>query len=153
MAAVDAEIGLASLGEAPPLPRELSVFEDLLELASFKRDAMLKVHLEEHVSLVRFDPAHGMIEVHLLPGAPKELGNHLRERLQQWTGRRWMVGLSPRLGEKPYGQLARERAAAELEALKKHPAVEAVFEVFPDAKIVAVKPATKRKKRDRRGGG
>jgi DNA polymerase-3 subunit gamma/tau len=42
------------------------------------------VHLEEHVSLVRFDPA-GSIELHLLAGAPKELANELREKLNAWT--------------------------------------------------------------------
>ena len=60
------------------------------------------MHLEEHVSLVKFDPA-GSIELHLLPGAPKELANELREKLNAWTGKRWMVALSKTPGEPPLG--------------------------------------------------
>ena len=100
--------------------------------AGERREAKLKVHLEEHVSLVKFDPA-GSIELHLLAGAPKELGNELREKLNAWTGRRWMVALSKTPGERPIGEVAREREAAELREIEKHPAVAAVLQQFPDA--------------------
>src|SRR5438876_4647750 len=50
----------------------LRTFADVVALAGERREAKLKVHLEEHVSLVRLDAA-GSIELHLLPGAPKEL--------------------------------------------------------------------------------
>ena len=84
-----------------------------MELAGARREAKLKVHLEEHVSLVKFDPA-GSIELHLLPGAPKELANELREKLNAWTGKRWMVALSKTPGEPTIGEVQRERAAAEI---------------------------------------
>ncbi len=53
----------------PALPVVRS-FAAVVELAGAHREAKLKVHLEEHVSLVKFDPA-GSIELHLLPGAPE----------------------------------------------------------------------------------
>jgi DNA polymerase III subunit gamma/tau len=112
-------------------------FEEVVELASKNREAKLKVHLEEHVSLVKFDPA-GSIELQLLPGAPKELANELREKLNTWTGGRWMVALSNRPGSPPLGQLERERKAREISALKEHPAVAAVLKQFPDAEITSV---------------
>jgi DNA polymerase III subunit gamma/tau len=112
-------------------------FEEVVELASKNREAKLKVHLEEHVSLVKFDPA-GSIELHLLPGAPRELANELREKLNAWTGGRWMVALSNRPGSAPLGQLERERKAREISALKEHPAVAAVLKQFPDAEITSV---------------
>ena len=118
-------------------------FLDVVELVGQKRDARLKVHLEENTSLVKFDPAGG-IEIHLLPNAPPEIANELREKLNKWTGRRWMVAVSKARGERPLGDQQRERQAAELEALKKHPAVAAVFEHFPDAKIASVKPVRAR---------
>jgi len=89
----------------------LRAFADVVALAGAHREAKLKVHLEEHVSLVRFDPA-GSIELHLLPDAPKELANELREKLNGWTGKRWMVALSKTAGAVPIGQTQRERAAA-----------------------------------------
>ena len=118
-------------------------FLDVVELVGQKRDARLKVHLEESTSLVKFDPAGG-IEIHLLPNAPPEMANELREKLNKWTGRRWMVAVSKARGERPLGEQRREREAAELEALKMHPAVAAVFEHFPDAKIASVKPVRAR---------
>ena len=84
-------------------------FAEVVELAGARREAKLKVHLEEHVSLVKFDPA-GSIELHLLAGAPKELANELREKLNAWTGKRWMVALSKTPGERTIGRGARASA-------------------------------------------
>ncbi|MDP4361088.1 hypothetical protein QR510_31130, partial [Escherichia coli] len=78
-----------------------------------------------HVSLVKFDTAGG-IELHLLAGAPRELPNELREKLNAWTGRRWMVALSNTAGQPAIGEVRRAREAAELADIQKHPAVEAV---------------------------
>jgi DNA polymerase-3 subunit gamma/tau len=122
-------------------------FAAVVALAGARREAKLKVHLEEHVSLVKFEP-EGQIELHLLPGAPKELGNELREKLNAWTGKRWMVALSGTPGERTIGEVAREKAAAELREIQKHPAVAAVLEQFPDAQIMSVRPLSGVKKDD-----
>jgi DNA polymerase-3 subunit gamma/tau len=116
----------------------LRSFAEVVDLVGARRDAKLKVHLEEDVSLVMFDPG-GRIELHLLPGAPKEVGNDLREKLNAWTGRRWMVALSNNRGQPPIGQVKRERKAAEIAALKEHPSVAAVLKAFPDAEITDVR--------------
>jgi DNA polymerase-3 subunit gamma/tau len=127
--------------EAPatPLPDPRS-FAEVVALVGERRDAKLKVHLEEHASLVRFDAAAGSIDLFLLPGAPPQIANELREKLIAWTQRRWVVMLSKEAGERPIGEVRREREAAELEALKTHPALKAVLDEFPDAKIAAVRP-------------
>ncbi len=116
-------------------------FEEVVAIAGKRRDARLSVHLEEHVSLIRFDP-QGSIEISLLAGAPAELANDLREKLNKWTGRRWVVALGRGRGEPPIGEVRRAREAAELEALKAHPALASLLEAFPDAKIVGVRPAS-----------
>ena len=108
-----------------------------------RRDVRLKLHLEDNVSLVKFDAA-GTIELSLLAGAPPEIANELREKLNKWTGRRWMVAVGRGKGERTIGEVRREREAAELEALKAHPAVAAVLNEFPDAKIASVKPVKAR---------
>jgi DNA polymerase-3 subunit gamma/tau len=132
--------GLEADADAPldldagsPLPVVRS-FAEVVELAGARREAKLKYHLEEQVSLVKFDPA-GSIELHLLNGAPKELANELREKLNAWTGKRWVVALSKTPGERPMGQVKREREAAEIRAIRDHPAVAAVLRQFPDAEI------------------
>ncbi|MCZ7596461.1 MAG: hypothetical protein M5U16_17495 [Hyphomicrobium sp.] len=64
----------------------------------------------------------------------------MREKLNAWTSRKWVVVLSKSPGERPRGEVRREREAAELEALKTHPAVKAVLNQFPDAKIADIRP-------------
>ena len=112
-------------------------FAEVVDYASVRREAKLKVHLEEHVSLVKFDATAGSIDLVLMPGAPPEIANELREKLGKWTGRRWMIVLSKAKGAPPLGQVRREREAEQLEALKQHPAVKAVLDAFPGAKMAA----------------
>jgi DNA polymerase-3 subunit gamma/tau len=134
--AFEEELGGTATTTAAPVVRS---FEDVVALAGSRREAKLKVHLEEHVSLVKFDPA-GSIELQLLAGAPRELPNELREKLNAWTAKRWMVALSKSPGQRPLGEIERERLAAEVRALREHPAVAAVLEQFPDAEITSVRP-------------
>ena len=133
------DIGPAAAGATADALPIVRTFADVVALAGVRREAKLKVHLEEHVSLVRFDPA-GSIELHLLAGAPKELPNELREKLNAWTGKRWMVALSKTPGAVTLGQAQRERTAAEIRDIAKHPAVAAVLQQFPDAQVTSVRP-------------
>jgi DNA polymerase-3 subunit gamma/tau len=114
-------------------------FDEVTALAGTRRDMMLKLQLEDRVSLVKFDYTAGSIDLFLLPGAPPQLANELREKLNAWTQRKWVVVLSKAAGDRPRGEVRREREAAELEALKAHPAVKAILEQFPDAKIAEVR--------------
>ena len=123
---------------AAPLANPRS-FSEVVALTSAKRDVKLTIHLEDHVSLVKFDATAGSIDLFLYPEAPPELPNELREKLNAWTGRRWVVVLSKEAGALPIGVVRRQREAAELESLKAHPAVRAVLEAFPDAKIADVR--------------
>jgi DNA polymerase III subunit gamma/tau len=141
----DDDEGLDQPGPAAESVPVLRSFAEVVDYAGLRREAKLKVHLEEHVSLVKFDPA-GSIELHLLAGAPKELGNELREKLNAWTGGRWMVALSKAAGERPIGEVAREREAAELREIEQHPAVAAILQEFPDARVTSVKPLPGAKK-------
>jgi DNA polymerase-3 subunit gamma/tau len=113
-------------------------FAEVADLAGEHRDAKLKVHLEEHVSLVRFEP--GRIEVRLLDAAPRGLAGELADKLSKWTGQRWIVIVSGEPGAPPLGQERREREAAEVASLKQHPALKAVLDAFPSAEIKAVRP-------------
>ncbi|MGE0765830.1 MAG: DNA polymerase III subunit gamma/tau [Hyphomicrobiaceae bacterium] len=116
-------------------------FEQVVAVAGKHRDARLKVHLEEHVSLVKFD-AGGAIELALLAGAPAEIANELREKLNKWTGRRWMVAVSRQAGAPTIGAVRRAQDAAELEALKKHEALAGLLQQFPNAKITTLRTAS-----------
>lgn len=118
--------------------RPLTTFADVAALAGDRRDVKLRIALEEQVSLVRFDGAAGAIDLFLLPGAAPDLANDLREKLNKWTGRRWIVALSKTPGERTLGEVRREREEQEIAALKRHPAIATVLAAFPDAEVSAV---------------
>ena len=131
---LEIEDGEETAAVVPLLPDPRS-FADIVALAGNKREMMLKLNLEDNVSLVKFDAASGSIDLFLLAHAPATLANELREKLNTWTGRRWFVMLSKTEGAPALGAVRRAREAAELQRLKAHPAVKAVLEVFPNATI------------------
>jgi DNA polymerase-3 subunit gamma/tau len=126
---------------APPedamVPRAFNSFMDIVSLATEKRDVKLKSELERFVRPVRV--AHGKIEVALEPGAPPQLLNELMRKLEAWTSRRWIVGLSREEGAEP---LAKVKKAAQVDALKtarEHPDIQAILKKFPGSEITDVR--------------
>ncbi|MFO1172213.1 MAG: DNA polymerase III subunit gamma/tau [Hyphomicrobiaceae bacterium] len=115
-------------------------FEELVAFVGSKRDAMLKIDLEEKVRLVRFEPPK--IEIALIEGASSNLVGDLSQKLQRWTGERWMVALSREPGQRPLGEVRREALQAEIDRLKQVPMLKAAFSEFPDAEIIDVRPIT-----------
>ena len=118
----------------------LQSIEDVIALFAEKREPMLCHALENVVRLVRFAPRN--IEINLLEGAPRTLPNDLRSKLSEWTGEQWMIVVSDETGGATVAEQrqAREkeeaaRKAREIEELKQHPAVDKLFEYFPDAEI------------------
>jgi DNA polymerase III subunit gamma/tau len=125
-----------------PQPRS---FDEVVDLAGRFRDARLKLHLEDQVSLLRFEP--GRIEIALLDGAPPGLAGELGEKLTKWTAKRWVVSVGRGQGEPPVGEVRRAAEAVRLADVKAHPAVAAVLAAFPEAEIKAVRPMPPRRKR------
>ncbi|MFM1813760.1 MAG: hypothetical protein RLZ98_455 [Pseudomonadota bacterium] len=123
----------------PGTTPRLETFADVVELAGHQRDARLRVHLEEYVSLVSFQ--RGKIEVALVDGAPQGLANELAEKLSNWTGERWFVTIArDARGERTIGDVRREREASDLAEVRSHPAVSALLSEFPQAEVKAVRP-------------
>ncbi len=112
----------------------LASFEEVVALAAKQRDIQLKMQLERDVRIVRFED--GSIEMALAAGASPALAQTLMRRLQEWTGRRWMVAISNEVG----APSLHERRAAELaearRGVEKIPLVQKVLEHFPGAEIV-----------------
>lgn len=116
---------------------QLATLEDLVALASQHRDITLKIALERDVRPVRFEP--GRIEFALAEGGSRTLANDLSRRLKEWTNQTWIVAVVNAEG----GATLREQAAAAKDqresAAAAHPAVKAVLERFPGARIVDVR--------------
>ena len=117
----------ASLGS------EVTCLEDIVVLAERHREMELRHWLVTDVHLVRFSPGH--IEIRQNENMFGNMAGTLGERLQDWTGARWMVSLSDKAGEPTLEEQAQARAAAKLRAAADDPLVRQVLKNFPDAEI------------------
>jgi DNA polymerase-3 subunit gamma/tau len=124
--------------ETAPSPR-LAGFEDVVALAARQRDLQMKLALERDVRLVRFE--EGAIEFSPAPGASPQLAQNLMRRLQEWTGRRWMVAISREAGAPSLKEREDAKAEATMTGLRADPLVRSVLGYFPGAEIVAVRAA------------
>ena len=117
--------------------RAISKFEDLIALANEMRDLQTRTALERDVRLVRCED--GRLEIALEPNASKMLIGDLGRKLQDWTGRRWMVVVSAESGQptvKSQNEARREQVELGVRA---DPLVQAVLQKFPGAAIVEVR--------------
>lgn len=112
-------------------------FEDLVALATEKRDIMMKRALESDMRLVRFED--GKLEFALVPGAPQTLAAEIGRKLQDWTGRRWIIAISNQQGSDTLREVAERETANQLAEAKTNPLVQAVLSQFPGARVIDVR--------------
>ncbi|MFN0041830.1 MAG: DNA polymerase III subunit gamma/tau [Alphaproteobacteria bacterium] len=118
----------------PPEPKS---FEEIVNLFAERREAILHAHMLADVHLVRFEP--GRLEIRLGDGAPRDLANRVQKSLSDWTGRQWGVSLARDGGAPSLAEQAVSAERARRDDAATHPLVRAVFEAFPEARIVAVR--------------
>jgi len=128
---------VARLDEPAAAPTlSIGSFEELIALATDKRDIAAKMALERDVRLVRCED--GQLEIALEASAPKTLVHDLQRKLTGWTGKRWIVVVSKEQGA-PTIRAQAEAQQAEIErGVQSDPLVQAVLNRFPGAKIVGV---------------
>ena len=121
----------ARTGGAPGA--DITCLEDIVALAGQHREVDLRHWLVSDVHLVRFSQGH--IELRQNEIVLKPMAGELGEKLQAWTGRRWMVALSEEPGEPTLEKRAAAKVAAKLRAAEDDPLVRQVLKIFPDAQI------------------
>ncbi len=113
-------------------------FAELVALAGQKRDLVVKHALESDIRLISFEV--GRIEIALTQRADKSIVSMLSTRLQQWTNKTWMVVVS---NQETSATTLRQRSDMEKKsrfaAAQKDPMVSAILEMFPGAKLAAVR--------------
>jgi DNA polymerase-3 subunit gamma/tau len=111
--------------------------EALLRKLEDENELILKSRAEKYVRLVSW--AEGRIAIAFEPNAPRqEIAGRLSERLQTWTGKRWMIEIRES-GGAPTIEAARTSARNSLfEDVSRHPLVKAALNIFPGAKLVDV---------------
>jgi DNA polymerase-3 subunit gamma/tau len=112
-------------------------YRELVKLFAEKREGILEYHLAASVRLVRFEP--GVIEINPLPTAPTNLANRVGSLLSEWTGRRWVIGISSAPGEPTLAELEQADRDAAMDSARANPAVQALMHAFPGATIVDVR--------------
>jgi len=135
-AAASIDVQRSADADQPALPQP-ATFEEIVALAGARRDIQLKTELEHFVHLVSMQP--GRLEIRVEPGARQNFVQTLSARLQEWTGRRWMVTVSNAPGAKTLKEQETERREALMREARSDPVVQAVLEQFPGAEIVEVR--------------
>ena len=122
-----------------PQPR-LDSLAAIAALADEKREPILSAWLRTEVRPVRVSP--GTVEINCGPSPDGRMLDLLRDRLQEWTGARWMIALTEEGGAPTLAE--RERAAQEEadKAAMDHPLVRQVLDAFPGARVRKVHRTT-----------
>lgn len=118
-------------------PNEINTLEDFIALAETKRDIQLKSALERDVRLVRFES--GRLEFELGPQGMPTLAANLSKKLQEWTGKRWIVALSSQKGAPSLKEQAESKSKSETLNIHSHPLVKQALEYFQGSKIIEIR--------------
>ncbi len=112
-------------------------FEDLIFLASKKREIQLKYDLEKNVNLIKF--SQGKIDISFNENLDKKFVKNLSEKLADWTGKRWVITLSKEVGKKSYFETKNIMKKKLVEDEKKEDFYKKIKNIFTDAELIEVK--------------
>jgi DNA polymerase III subunit gamma/tau len=112
-------------------------FRELIHLFEERREAILRAHLYAHAHLVQFEP--GRVQLRLDATAPRDLVNRVAQKLSEWTGQTWLVGIASEGGESTLKEQDEAREHSRRGEAARHPLVRAVLDAFPGARIEAVR--------------
>ena len=120
---------------APKVP--VNSISDVADLCTKNRDIRLRALLRAFVRPVSVEP--GKLEISLTDDAPKSLVADLSNRLQEWTGQRWLVILSREAGGPTLSEAETMAQEARVADARQDPDVAAILQRFPGAKITDVR--------------
>ena len=115
----------------------INSFEELIFLIEDKRDLAMKTAISRHIRLVSF--TNGRIEINLVENPPREFLSSLGKRLEEWTGKRWMLSVSKEEGQPTLLEQEKAEADTRMETALSDPAVEKILQQFPGAKVVNIR--------------
>ena len=120
--------------ETTPAPHvRPTSWREIAALAEERREPILSAWLRTEVRPIRV--AAGAVEINCGRSPDSKMLAQLQERLEQWTGERWMIALSEEGGEPTLDEQDRaEREAADRAAMD-HPLVRQVLDAFPGARV------------------
>ena len=112
-------------------------FEDLISLASIKKEIQLKYDLENNVNLIKF--SEGKIDISFNEKLDRNFVRNLSEKLLKWTGNRWVITLAKKVGQKTFSELKKIKKKEFLDQEKKSEIYKKFKNIFPDVELLEVK--------------
>ena len=112
-------------------------FEDLISLASIKKEIQLKYDLENNVNLIKF--SEGKIDISFNENLDKNFVRNLSKKLLEWTGNRWVITLAKKVGQKTFSELKKIKKKELLDQEKKSEIYKKFKNIFPDVELLEVK--------------
>ncbi len=111
-------------------------FEDLIKLSSNKKEVELKYDLERNVNLVKF--SDGKIDIAFNENLRKNFVRNLSEKLLEWTGKRWIITLTKKTGQKTFSELQSIKRKNLLDKEKNGEVYKRFKDIFSDADLLEV---------------
>ena len=122
----------APVATSDPLARPAS-WREIAVLAEEQREPILSAWLRTEVRPIRV--AVGAVEINCGSSPDCKMLALLQERLEQWTGERWMIALCEEGGELTLDEQDRAVQEAADRAAMDHPLVRQVLDAFPGARV------------------
>ena len=117
--------------------KEITSFQDLIDKANIEKEIELKYDLERNVKLVSFNS--GKIDICFNEKLNKNFIKNLTEKLNIWTGERWIISLSKNEEAKSIYEKKQKNKINLLENFKKNKLAKDLEAAFPDAKLIELK--------------
>jgi len=114
----------------------INSFDDLLKICSLKKEMKLKYELEKNVNLVSFE--NQRVEISFNQNLDKEFIKVLSSKLHEWTGNRWIITLSKKMGEPSKKEKKINLKKELLQKVKKNKIYKEVLENFTDAELIDI---------------
>ena len=115
----------------------ISSFSDLILICTSKKEIKLKYELEKNVNLVSFKNKN--IEISFNERLDKNFIKNLTSKLLDWTGDRWIITLSKKIGSGTINEVRKINKNFDLEDLKNSDKYKKAISLFPDLEIINVK--------------
>jgi len=115
----------------------ISSFEDLVNIASKKKEIELKYDLERNVNLIKF--SDGKIDISFNENLGKNFVRSLSEKLLEWTKKRWVITLTKEEGQKNFLEQKTIEKNELMNEEKKNDLYKKFKNIFSDIELIEVK--------------
>ncbi len=127
-----------AVGDHPQHPMPVS-FEKMVALFQAEKEGILATVLTDHVRIVDYKP--GAFSITTTGRTPNDFVMRAKQCLKAWTGNDWMISIDN--GAAPASTTLKEQHDARNKKRRdetmEDPAVKALLEVFPEARLLAVR--------------